>query len=58
MNGTVTGVSWYPFDLAMEDAQIADLTYNLTGALRELAPNTGCYLNEVSISCNQKKFRR
>jgi hypothetical protein len=46
-NGIVTGVGWPPFDPAQEGLEIVDLTYNLTAALRELAPDTGCYLNEV-----------
>jgi hypothetical protein len=49
MIGTVTGVGWSPLDAAMEALEIADLTYNLTAVLRELAPDTGCYLNEVSF---------
>lgn len=53
MNDIVTGVGWPPFDAAVEAAEIADLTNNMTGALRELAPNSGCYLNEVSISCSK-----
>ena len=49
MNYTVTGIGWLPFNAAMKATEITDLTYNLTAALRELAPNTGCYLNEVRI---------
>lgn len=59
----VAGVRWPPFDPAAKAEQMKALTYNKTAALRELAPNTGCYVNEVSVkaliySATNSLFRR
>lgn len=43
----VAGVGWPPLDPSAKAAQMEALTYNYTAALRDLAPNTGCYVNEV-----------
>jgi hypothetical protein len=46
----VVGTFWPPFDQAAKAVAIEILTYNTSGALRELAPDMGSYLNEV-CSC-------
>ncbi|KAF2093309.1 FAD-binding domain-containing protein [Rhizodiscina lignyota] len=45
---TLTGVYVPPYDPAEDAAQIFNITYNLSAALRELAPDTGSYLNEAN----------
>jgi hypothetical protein len=52
----VTGVGWPPFDPAAKGLEITDLTYNLTAALRELAPGTGSYLNEASFTKSRRRM--
>jgi hypothetical protein len=46
----VVGTVWPPFNRTAKVTAIKALTYNSSGALRELAPDTGSYLNEV-YSC-------
>jgi len=48
LKDAVTGAAWAPYNSSAEKQAIYELTDNYTAALRELAPNTGCYLNEVS----------
>jgi hypothetical protein len=46
---TVTSSQWNPLDAAGRKEAI-DLNTNVyTEALRKLAPNTGAYINEVSV---------
>jgi len=43
----VVATFWPPFDEGAKAAALKTLTYDTSGALRELAPDTGSYLNEV-----------
>jgi hypothetical protein len=46
----VTGVTWSPLDTAAKLKQQNLLTNTYVGALRELAPGSGAYINEVRVS--------
>jgi hypothetical protein len=44
---TVTSAGWLPFNDTVKAYIVDQMTNNATAALRELAPDTGSYLNEV-----------
>lgn len=45
----MVGVQWQPFDKAGEKEQTDLLNDVYIEALRQLAPDTGAYVNEVSL---------
>jgi hypothetical protein len=54
---TVTATAWNPFtDAATIQQNIDFLTHNLTGALEKLAPNSGSYVNEVSLTWSLRQL--
>ena len=46
----VTGVTWLPLNATARLKQQNMLTNTYVKALRELAPDTGAYINEVRLS--------
>ncbi len=50
------GVRWQPFDYAQKDKQTDLLNNVYVEALRQLAPDTGAYVNEVRLPHERMKL--
>jgi hypothetical protein len=45
----VMGATWPPFNTTVKDVMMDEVTNKYSAALRKLAPDMGCYQNEVSL---------